>query len=248
MLELAGVNSGYGPVTVLRDISLWVDRAEIVVLLGANGAGKSTLLKTIAGLLTPSAGTIRLDGREVTGLPPEAMARAGLVLVPEGRQLFGALTVMENLLLGAHVRRRDRRATAAALERVFGLFPVLEQRTGQRADSLSGGEQQMVAVGRGLMAQPEMILLDEPSLGLAPIVVARLLEALRTLRADGTTVLLVEQHAMMALPVADRAYVLERGRIVIEGTGQQIAADPKVRASYLGHLPTGGLHQEERTT
>lgn len=235
MLELRSLSTGYGAVTVVRDVSLSAAPGEMVVLVGANGAGKSTLLQTVAGLLRPSAGMVRLDGEDVTGFGAEAMARRGVVLVPEGRRLFGPMTVRENLLLGRHVRRRQRQGAAGALRRVLDLFPALGERANQRSDSLSGGEQQMVALGRALMSDPKLLLLDEPSLGLAPVIVRELFQTLSTLREHGTTIVLVEQHAAMALSIADRAYVLERGRIVLEGTGRDVAGDPKVQAAYLGH-------------
>lgn len=235
-LELSEVSCGYGPVLVVRDVSLMVEPGEIAVLLGSNGAGKSTLLKAIAGLLRPTAGAIRMDGRDITGFPPERVAAAGLALVLEGRRLFGPMTVRENLLLGAHVRRHDKRGRTTALDRVLTLFPILRERAGQRSDSLSGGQQQMVALARALMGDPRLILLDEPSLGLAPTVVDELFATLLELKAEGTTILLVEQHTTMALAVADHAHVLERGRLVLSGSGREVAEDPRLRDSYLGRI------------
>jgi branched-chain amino acid transport system ATP-binding protein len=234
-LVVDALTGGHGPLTVLREVSLHVEAREIVVVLGANGAGKSTLLQTIAGILPAAAGAVRLDGADVTRAVPEERTRLGLALVPEGRHLFGPLTVRENLLLGAHVRRgAGRHETAAALERVHALFPVLAERAAQRADSLSGGQQQMVAIGRALMSEPRILALDEPSLGLAPKMVTVVLEALTALRDHGLAVLLVEQHAALALPLADRAYVLDRGRVVADGRGADLAADMHVRSAYLG--------------
>jgi branched-chain amino acid transport system ATP-binding protein len=233
-LVVHSITSGYGKVTVLRDVSLRVGDGEIVAILGSNGAGKSTLLKTIIGLLQPSTGEILLDGSDVAGRPTESIVAAGLVLVPEGRQLFGGMSVLDNLMLGTYGHRRDRKATRETLERVYALFPVLRERSGQLAGSLSGGEQQMVAIGRGLMARPNVLLLDEPSLGLAPLVLRQVFEALAQLRELGMTVLIVEQNAILTLELADRGYVLERGRASIEGDADSLRRDERVRAAYLG--------------
>lgn len=242
LLQLRGVTSGYGPVTVLRDVSLEVASGEIVAILGANGAGKSTLLKTTVGLLRPTAGTVEARGADITSRSPEFIARQRVVLVPEGRQLFDSMTVRENLTLGGYTQPRAGRD--ASLRRVFALFPILEERLGQKSSSLSGGQRQMVALGRALMAQPTILLLDEPSLGLAPLVIKETFEALAKLRDEGLTILLVEQNAAMTLRLADRAYVLERGRVSLEGPAAELASDPRIRQAYLGldaapgHRPT----------
>ena len=238
MLQMEDVTAGYGPVTVLRGISLAAREGELVTVLGANGAGKSTLLSTVVGLLPPRGGRIVFDGEDVTGQPPESIARRRLVMVPEGRQLFGPMTVVENLLLGAHARHPGRRAVGDRLEHVFELFPVLQERTRQAAASLSGGEQQMLAIGRALMAEPRMLLLDEPSLGLAPLVTRQLFDILRVLHDAGVSILLVEQNARMALELADRAYVMERGSVTLEGRAADMLEDKRVQAAYLG-LGTG---------
>ncbi|WP_116997045.1 ABC transporter ATP-binding protein [Desertimonas flava] len=241
VLQVAGLDAGYGQVPVLRDISLKVDEGEFVALLGANGVGKSTLLKSIAGLLRPSAGTITLEGRDITAERTETTARLGVGLVPEGRQLFGPMSVLDNLLLGAHTARRRRQDVAARLDHVLTLFPRLAERRRQRADSMSGGEQQMLAIGRCLMAEPRVVLLDEPSLGLAPLVVENLFHTVATLRAtSGTTFVVVEQNVSMTLRHADRAYVLDRGRVALSGTADEIAASPAIREAYLG-VTAGGI-------
>jgi branched-chain amino acid transport system ATP-binding protein len=232
-LVVQGVTSGYGPVTVLRDVSLRVGSGEIVAILGSNGAGKSTLLKTVVGLLKPATGDVVVAGKNMAGRRPEQIAAAGVVLVPEGRQLFAGMTVLDNLTLGAY-GKRDRTSKREALERVYSLFPILNERSSQVAGSMSGGQQQMVAIGRGLMAQPDVLLLDEPSLGLAPVVLHQVFEALATLREQGMTVLIVEQNAMATLELADRGYVLERGRVLTEGSSESLRADNRVRSAYLG--------------
>jgi branched-chain amino acid transport system ATP-binding protein len=232
-LVVQGVTSGYGHVTVLRDVSLRVGSGEIVAILGSNGAGKSTLLKTVVGLLKPAAGDVVVAGKNMAGRRPEQIAAAGVVLVPEGRQLFAGMTVLDNLTLGAY-GKRDRASRRAALERVHSLFPILKERSSQIAGSMSGGQQQMVAIGRGLMAQPDVLLLDEPSLGLAPVVLQQVFEALTTLREQGMTILIVEQNAMATLEMADRGYVLERGRVLTEGSSDSLRADNRVRSAYLG--------------
>ena len=226
--------AGYGKLQVLRNISLHVAAGELVVVLGANGAGKSTLMAALAGVLPATSGRIDIGGVDVTHASPEARTRLGLSLVPEGRQLFGTLTVRDNLLLGAHVRRKDREGTVAALDELLDRYPALREKLNRPANTLSGGQQQMVAVGRALMSRPSVLALDEPSLGLAPLLVGELIDTLAQLRDRGLAVLLVEQHAGLVLPHADRAYVLERGRVVREGPGSEIAADGVVRASYLG--------------
>lgn len=232
VLALRGVTAGYGPVTVLRDVSLDVHEGEIVAILGANGAGKSTLLKSAIGLVRPSAGVVAVNGRDVTGSAPEEIARQRVVLVPEGRQLFDTMTVRENLLLGGYTRPRSERDES--LERVYSLFPILRERLEQRSSSLSGGQRQMVALGRALMARPTLLLLDEPSLGLAPIIIKETFDTLARLRDDGMTILVVEQNAAMTLRLADRAYVLQRGEVLMEGPAAELEQDPRVRSAYLG--------------
>ena len=235
-LIVSGVTSGYGPVTVLRDVSLRVATGEIVAILGANGAGKSTLLKTIVGLLRPSSGTVEAHGVDVTGQPPERITRRRVVLVPEGRQLFDSMTVLENLLLGGYTQPRAERE--AGLQRVYELFPILRERLGQKSSSLSGGQRQMVALGRAMMARPTLLLLDEPSLGLAPLIIKETFETLQKMRESGVTILIVEQNAAMTLRLADRAYVLERGRVSMEGRAEDLAQDDRIKKAYLG-LDTG---------
>jgi branched-chain amino acid transport system ATP-binding protein len=231
-LELVGIEAGYGGARVVQGISLAVPEGSIVTLLGPNGAGKSTTLRAVAGLLRLRAGKVTLDGVRLDGLAPDAVVRRGLALVPERRELFPSLSVAENLALGAYVRR-DRAAIAADLEMVFMLFPRLRERRGQAARTLSGGEQQMLAIGRGLMSRPRYLLLDEPSLGLAPMLIAEIFRKLTEIRAHGTAILLVEQNAAAALDVADHGYVLETGLIRLEGSAAALAADDAVRETYL---------------
>ena len=235
-LTVSGLSAGYGAAPILHDVSIEVRAGEIVSVIGANGAGKTTLLKTMAGVLRPSSGRIALDGVDIGGRPSYRVSRQGVVLVPEGRGIFGDQSVRDNLLLGALARRdaRDAPAIAADMERALDHFPALRERLGQAAGSLSGGQQQMLAVARGLMARPRFLLLDEPSLGLAPILVRDIFAAIRHLPAEGVTVLLVEQMAAQALQLADRAYVLERGRIMLEGPAAEVARDPSVVQAYLG--------------
>jgi branched-chain amino acid transport system ATP-binding protein len=232
ILAVEGVHAGYGRVSVIRGIDLRVAEGELVTLIGANGAGKSTLLKVLVGLVPPSAGTIRFFDRDISRIRPEQTVKAGLALVPEGRMLFGPMTVEDNLELGAHTTDRDGRD--AALERVFELFPVLEERRTQTAATLSGGEQQMLAVGRALMARPRLLLLDEPSLGLAPKVIKEIFVALDRLKEEGMTILLVEQDARLALKHADRGYVMRTGAIALAGNAADLLADDDVRLIYLG--------------
>ena len=234
LLRVEGLRAGYGRVPVLHDVSLEVGAHEMVTLLGANGAGKTTLLRAIAGLIAPAAGRVFLDGADVTGMAPERLVRAGLALVPEGRMLFGPMTVDENLLLGAHARPPRDPGITADLTRVRSLFPVLAERAGQAAETLSGGEQQMLAVGRALMSRPTVLLLDEPSLGLAPRVIAAIFGVLDELRHEGLSILLVEQDAAVALRHADRGYVMRTGRVVRAGTAGELLADDGVREIYLG--------------
>lgn len=241
MLEVERLSVAYGAIQALRDVSLSVPEGCVVTLIGANGAGKTTLLRAVSGLLPPVGGRIVLAGREITGRPAEEIARLGVSHVPEGRQNFATLSVRDNLLVGAYpVYRRDGRAAVVAhLERVCALFPVLRDRQRQLAETLSGGEQQMLAIGRVLMARPRLVLLDEPSMGLAPLVAREILKQIRRLPATGTTVLLVEQNARSALQVADRGYVLETGRVVLAGTAEALRRDPRIRAAYLGRAARG---------
>lgn len=234
VLTVAGLDAGYGRIAVVSDVSLSVAHGEMVTLIGANGAGKSTLLKAVAGLVRPTAGSVTLLGEDVTGQPPEQLVRRGLALVPEGRMLFAPLTVEENLLLGAHIRSRRDPMFTSDLARVKELFPVLAERGTQPAATLSGGEQQMLAVARALMSAPRVLLLDEPSLGLAPKVIAAIFEVLDRLRAEGLAILLVEQDAKVALKHADRGYVMRTGCIALEGTAASLLGDDEVRHIYLG--------------
>ena len=233
MLTLQGISAGYGRVSVLRDVSLTVQKGSVVALLGANGAGKSTVMKTIVGLLKPTSGTVRLDGAVISGLTPPQIVRKSLSLVPEGREVFTHLSVHENLRMGSFTRN-DRAAIQADEERVFGLFPILKKRTAQKAGTLSGGEQQMLAIGRALMSRPNVLLLDEPSMGLAPLLVKEIFSIIREIHAQGTTVVVVEQNANMALAVADYAYVFETGKVVREGPAGELACDESVKKAYLG--------------
>jgi len=236
MLRLRNLDAGYAALTVLRRVSLHVNPGEIVTIVGANGAGKTTLLKTIVGLIRARAGEIAFDGTEATGLPTDRIVALGCSLVPEGRQVFAPMEVKENLLLGAHVQfgRGKRHEVAQDLERVYGLFPILKKRERQLAGTLSGGEQQMLAIGRALMARPRLMMLDEPSMGLAPLVVKDIFGIIQRIRAEGTTVLLVEQNARSALKIANRGYVLETGRIVLQGTAEELLANRDVQRAYLG--------------
>ncbi|MBI2736570.1 MAG: ABC transporter ATP-binding protein [Rhodospirillales bacterium] len=234
MLKVKGLSVQYGKHHALADAALSVDAGEIVVILGANGAGKSTLLKAVAGLQPPRAGArVALDDRELVGLPPHQIVEAGLALVPEGRGIFGDLTVRENLLLGAFARRA-RAEEARNRERVLALFPRLAERLDQTVRTMSGGEQQMVAIGRALMSAPKLLLLDEPSLGLSPLLGGELFRALSRIRHDGIGVLLVEQNARKSLAIADRGYLIENGRIVGAGRAAALASDPAVQRAYLG--------------
>jgi branched-chain amino acid transport system ATP-binding protein len=238
MLVVQDLHAGYGLSEVLDGVSLEVKQGSVVALIGANGAGKTTTMRVISGLLAPSAGTVRLDGQPVHGLGAARIARLGLAHSPEGRKVFAPLSTEDNLLLGAFRRLPRffgyRRRAAADLERVYALFPKLAARRAQLAGTLSGGEQQMLAIGRALMARPKVMLLDEPSMGLAPVIVQEVFATVRRLKAEGMTMLLVEQFARTALEVADRAYVMERGRIVVEGTPAELRRDERVLAAYLG--------------
>ena len=233
MLELRDVEVHYGNIRALKGVSLSVAEGELVTLIGSNGAGKSTTLKTISGLLRPKAGALRYHGQPLDHLPPHRIVALGISHCPEGRRLFGRLTVAENLRLGA-VPRRDREAVGRDVERVYTLFPVLKERNRQLAGTLSGGEQQMLAIGRALMSRPNLLLLDEPSLGLAPLLVGAIFDTIRQLKSEGTTILLVEQNARRALDIADRAYVMETGRIMLEGPAAELKHNPQVEHTYLG--------------
>jgi branched-chain amino acid transport system ATP-binding protein len=233
MLELKGVSSGYGAIEALKSIHLRIDKGEIVTLIGANGAGKSTTLRSITGLVTPATGEVLFEGRKLNGIPTHQITAMGISMVPEGRAIFANLTVLENLEMGAYLQK-DKTLNSQGLERVYTLFPRLKERRKQLGGTLSGGEQQMLAIGRALMARPRMLLLDEPSLGLAPLLVHTIFGAIDAINKEGTTILLVEQNANAALRHSHRAYVLETGTIVMEGPSAQLAADPRVKEAYLG--------------
>jgi len=237
MLEIRNLQAGYGRITALRGIDLAVERGEFVAILGPNGAGKSTLLKTVIGVLTPGQGSIRFQGADLGAQPTAKRIRAGIGVIPEGRQLFADMTVRENLILGAYVRLGLRPTGAVqALESVFELFPRLGERRHQQAGSLSGGEAQMLAVGRALMADPVLLLCDEPSLGLAPQLVRELLATLRRLQQRGITILVADQNAHAVLRIADRGYILDTGRVVAAGSGAELLDDARLRAAYLGGM------------
>ena len=233
MLEIRGLNAGYGEVQILRDVTLSVGAGQIVTLVGSNGAGKSTLLNTMCGILRPTAGSVRLEGTDITGWSSETIVARGITQVPEGRRLFPLMSVRENLLMGAY-RRRDRVGIQRDLEWVYGLFPILKDRQGQRAGSMSGGEQQMCAIARGLMARPKLLVLDELSLGLAPIIVDVLVDVINKIHQEGTTIFLVEQDVATAFDLATTGYVLENGRIVLSGPTAELKANPHVKKAYLG--------------
>jgi branched-chain amino acid transport system ATP-binding protein len=236
MLKIRNLESGYGSLKVLRHVSIHVNAGEIVTIIGANGAGKTTLLKTIAGLIRPRAGEMLFEKEDITRLSPEKIVFLGCSLVPEGRQVFAPMTVRENLLLGGYVqfKRKRKSAVDADLERIFGMFPRLKERERQLAGTLSGGEQQMLAIGRALMARPKVIMMDEPSMGLAPLIVKDIFSIIRKLRDEGNTVLLVEQNAKAALGIADRGYVLETGRIILEENAEDLLSNMDVQRAYLG--------------
>jgi branched-chain amino acid transport system ATP-binding protein len=233
LLQVAAVHTYYGTIQALRGVSLTVWPGEVVTLIGSNGAGKSTTLKTISGLLRPRQGEILLEGRRLDRRPPHEIVRLGVSQVPEGRRIFPRLTVDENLQMGAYARR-DRKGIASDRERVFALFPRLKERLRQRAGTLSGGEQQMLAIGRALMAAPRLLLLDEPSMGLAPVLVDAIFDAIREINGRGVTVLLVEQNAQLALSIAHRGYVLQTGNVVLEDSAAGLSRNPHVRRVYLG--------------
>ncbi len=233
MLDVRNIDVFYGDVQAVWDVSFDVGDREVVTLIGANGAGKTTILKTLCGLLKPRQGQILFDGEEVGGRPPYELVARGLVLIPEARQLWPAMTVRENLEMGAY-SRSARPERSRSLEAVFAMFPQLEKRSRQKAGTLSGGEQQMCAIGRGLMARPRLLLLDEPALGLAPLLVKEVFAALKRIREQGVTVLLIEQNVPHALALADRAYVLETGRVTLAGSCADLARDPRVQEQFLG--------------
>ncbi|MGH7179669.1 MAG: ABC transporter ATP-binding protein [Tepidisphaeraceae bacterium] len=234
LLEVENLAVAYGTIEALHGVSLRIDRGEIVTLIGANGAGKTTLLRTISGLLKPTRGQILFDGQsQLQGLPPHEIVRMGISHSPEGRQVFANLTTRENLLLGGY-QQRSRQRLHADLEHVYSLFPVLSERREQKAGTLSGGEQQMLAIGRALMARPTLLLLDEPSLGLAPLIVRKIFQIIREINSQGTTVFLVEQNAKQALTIANRGYVLQTGQVIKTDTAANLLEDPDVKKAYLG--------------
>ena len=233
MLKVENLSVHYGMIQAVRDVSFEVNEGEVVSLIGANGAGKTTILRTLSGLVRPSAGKIEFLGKEIQKLPAQKIVAGGLSQVPEGRHVFPGLTVMENLEMGAFLKK-NREENQANLKKVFSRFPRLEERKNQDAATLSGGEQQMLAMGRALMSTPKLLLLDEPSMGLAPIFIQEIFDIIQDIQKQGTTVLLIEQNANKALAIADRGYVLETGKIVLSGTGKELAASDEVRKAYLG--------------
>ena len=233
MLKVENLSVHYGMIQAVRDVSFEVNEGEVVSLIGANGAGKTTILRTLSGLVRPSAGKIQFLGKEIQKLPAQKIVAGGLSQVPEGRHVFPGLTVMENLQMGAFLKK-NREENQANLKKVFSRFPRLEERKNQDAATLSGGEQQMLAMGRALMSTPKLLLLDEPSMGLAPIFIQEIFDIIQDIQKQGTTVLLIEQNANKALAISDRGYVLETGKIVLSGTGKELAASDEVRKAYLG--------------
>jgi branched-chain amino acid transport system ATP-binding protein len=233
ILELKDLSVSYGGIQAVRNINLRVNEGELVTLIGANGAGKSTTLRAITGLVHPAAGKVFYKGNDITNTPPYKLVEQGLVMVPEGRGIFGQLTIEENLAMGAFIRN-DKAAIAQEIERVFEIFPRLKERRKQSAGTLSGGEQQMLAMGRAVLSKPRLLLLDEPSMGLAPLMVAKIFETVRMIAKEGTTILLIEQNAKLALKAASRAYVMESGVITIEGDAKEMLDNPKVKEAYLG--------------
>jgi branched-chain amino acid transport system ATP-binding protein len=233
LLELSGLEVAYGGIQAVKGIDLHVGEGELVCLIGANGAGKTTTLKGICGVQPVKAGTVRYAGENVTGKPPHRLVRRGLAMVPEGRGVFGALTIEENLAMGAYTRS-DRAGVRHDIERVFALFPRLQERRRQTAGTLSGGEQQMLAIGRALMSKPRLLLLDEPSMGLAPLMVQKVFETVLSVSREGVTILLIEQNAKLALEVSHRGYVMESGEVTLSGDAKSLLHDPAVRAAYLG--------------
>lgn len=246
LLEVEDLNVYYGAIHALQGISFTVDQGEIVTLIGANGAGKSTTLRTISGLLRPRRGAVRFRGEDITMTPPEQIVRQGIGQVPEGRRIFAPLTVRENLEMGAYTRKNPTEI-AQSLERVFASFPRLKERIDQLGGTLSGGEQQMLATARGLMSRPSLLLLDEPSMGLSPIMVEEIFRIIAEINSQGTSILLVEQNALMALQIAHRAYVLETGRIVLHGTAKELRESSKVKEAYLG-LPKESLAMDTQSS
>ncbi|HQP07469.1 MAG TPA: ABC transporter ATP-binding protein [Anaerolineaceae bacterium] len=233
LLEVDNLNVYYGAIHALQGVSFNVEEGEIVTLIGANGAGKSTTLRTISGLLQPRTGSIKFKGKEISTTPAEQIVRLGISQVPEGRKIFAPLTVRENLMMGAYTRI-DKNEIEQSMQRVFSSFPRLKERIDQLGGTLSGGEQQMLATGRGLMSKPSLLLLDEPSMGLSPILVEEIFRIIQEINKQGTTILLVEQNALMALSISHRAYVLETGRIVLSGDAHEVAENPQVKSAYLG--------------
>ncbi|HEX8632764.1 MAG TPA: ABC transporter ATP-binding protein [Pyrinomonadaceae bacterium] len=233
MLTLENISVNYGAIEALNGITMHVEQGEVVTLIGANGAGKTTTLRTITGLLSPRAGRVLYENEEISGLPAHKLVARGISMSPEGRGVFANLTVRENLQMGAYLKK-NKREIAEDMERAYTMFPRLKERQTQKAGTLSGGEQQMLAMGRALMSRPRLLLLDEPSLGLAPLVVHTIFQAIEDIRSRGTTILLVEQNANAALRHSNRAYVLETGQIVMEGASQDLAADPRIKEAYLG--------------
>ena len=234
MLKVNNIHVSYSKVEIIKQVSFEVNQGEVVVIIGANGAGKTTIMKTVTGLLKPTQGEILFEGQTISRTPAEKIVKLGLAMCPEGRQVFPQHTVYENLVLGGYLIRKDKPMFQKNLEQMYHLFPILEERSKQVAGTLSGGEQQMLAIARAMMSNPKLLLLDEPSAGLAPIYVKSIFEMIQKLSEQGTTILLVEQMANMALKIADRAYVLETGRIALGGTAAEIMNDPKVVESYLG--------------
>ncbi|NLK00309.1 MAG: ABC transporter ATP-binding protein [Clostridia bacterium] len=234
MLTVEGIDVYYGAIHALKGASIEVGKGEIVTLVGANGAGKSTTLRAISSLVPVKNGSIKFEGKDITKMPPQKVVKAGISHAPEGRRAFARMTVLENLELGAYLRK-DREGIKDSLENVFARFPRLKERRSQRAGTLSGGEQQMLAIGRALMSKPKLLLLDEPSMGLAPILVQEIFEIIKEINESGTTVLLVEQNAHMAFAIADKAYVLETGRVVLSGTSEELMATEQVQRAYLGN-------------
>jgi branched-chain amino acid transport system ATP-binding protein len=234
MLKAEGISASYGRVKVLKDINVSVENGEIVCLVGANGAGKSTLLKVISGIVPAASGKFLFEGKDITNKKPDFIVKAGISHVPEGRQIFGDLTVRQNLLLGSYVHKLPKQEMTRLFDSVFDLFPILKSRLMQKAGTMSGGEQQMLAIGRGLMSQPKLLLLDEPSLGLAPIMVETILKVIQNLRSTGISILLVEQNVNAALQISDRAYVMETGSIVTHGKARELMENDEIRKSYLG--------------
>ncbi|MGX9135518.1 ABC transporter ATP-binding protein [Rummeliibacillus sp. JY-2-4R] len=245
MLKISNVETYYGQIQALKGINLVVEEGKIVTLLGANGAGKSTTMKTIVGLLKPKKGSVEFLGEEVTGLRPDQLLRKGVALVPEGRAILSSMTVMENLDMGAY-HRKDKNVDKE-IEAVMERFPILRERKTQFAGTMSGGQQQMLAIARALLSKPKLLLLDEPSMGLAPLIVADIFKIIKEIKDDGTTVLLVEQNAKQALKIADYGYVMETGKIIIEGKASDLLEDPRVVEAYLGRKSTGDAEEKAKT-